>query len=63
MNKNKTLKSKIPVKRSTKRKHTELTENEASTSSIDSSSMPSTETQMDQNPEFKNYLKERLLDC
>ena len=58
MNKNKTLKSKIPVKKPTKRKRSTLTENEASTSSIDSSTMPSTQPPMDQNPEFKNYLKE-----
>ena len=58
MNKNKTLKSKIPVKRPTKRKRIELTENEASTSSIDSSTVPSTETPIEHNPEFKNYLKE-----
>ena len=58
MNKNRTLKSKIPVKRPTKRKRIESTENEASTSSMDSSAVPSTETPIEQNPEFENYLKE-----
>ena len=57
MNKDRNFQSKIPVNpRSKKRKRSKTRENEPQPSSSSSGSAP--EKSFDQNPEFKNYLKE-----
>ena len=59
MNKDRNFQSKIPVNsRSKKRKRSKTRENEPQPSSSSSGSAPVPEKSFDQNPEFKNYLKE-----